>query len=176
MCWQQAKGPVVLSEFGAQWTVLWDEMGAYLDRGGRVFGCLDQRQFHTPSEQKAVKPFLAIHPEPFRSWDIVAGNSQYASQILHDKKTVWNAPVNGYVPAIGDYDTVEDAFAAGACVSWFGSLNLSVAASKQANTICIMPGIVVGAMFVEDIMQNHDFICARQPQYQPFPKPTGSVF
>jgi hypothetical protein len=169
-CWELTTGPVALSEYGANLPLLYDCMGAHLDAGRRLFGVFDHTQASGPTERAVLAQFQAKYEQPWRDQDIVIGTSSVHSAILHQKQMIFNAPMFGFKPAVGDYETPEDALRAGACVSWFGTLNITTRAVEQSNTVAILPGVIVATMFCADIIANHDFVVRRQQAYQPYPR------
>lgn len=166
--WAACKGPVCFSEFGAQDASFWEHIGAHIDAGLGVMGLLDRRQELGPSEQKVVAPFIMAYPAIWRSLDIVTGNSPRKSQILHQKTTIWNAPVQGFVPT--EYvagNTALDAIAAGVSVSWGGSFNLSNSAVYQSNTITIIASNPYADMLTAAIIEDRAWIIANELMFQP---------
>lgn len=168
-CFAQSRGPLAFLHYGANLPSFFDGCRALLDRELPVIGVFDWTQYNGPTEKKQQAALLASHPAPWQCQDLVTG-SERGGAINHGKVMVFNAPLRGYKPTVGDYQTVEEAFAAGACVSWFGSWNATNGASKQFNYVCLMPGIAVGAMFVQAIEEARDYIIGTQQRHQPFPR------
>jgi hypothetical protein len=95
------------------------------------------------------------------------GTSPQAHQILHFKG-IWTNHSRD-VPFTGSpmqFETWEEAAAAGYPCTWSGSWNFSASASKQFNNVDILPGFDRAKAIDDAFNTIFDWVAANEPQYQ----------
>ena len=148
------------SVYSATLPVFYDGLIDAHKRGVAIKGVFDLSQSKGPAEVKQLhRLWTTVPPDLFR-----IGTSPIGHNILHLKSVVIDAPEPGKEPAGKQYEHWQDALADGYPIVFSGSWNLSQTASKQANNIDIMPGILRAQAFAKAIEDLFDWIDKNEEQ------------
>jgi len=148
--------------YGCTHPKFFDAIKRAVARGVDVKGIFDHTQACGPKEAAALHGlFLAGDPRSFR-----IGTSEVGHQIVHLKGLWINYAESSQPPAGQQFETWQDAVAAGYPVTWSGSWNFSESATSQVNNVDIMPGVLRAQSFQGAFDALWRFIDTHEQHYQ----------
>jgi hypothetical protein len=159
-----AKTALRFSIYGATLQEFFDSVIQMDNAGLDCMGLFDHTQSAGPKEHELVTEFYKRVKNPA---NYLIGTSPDAHQILH-LKGIWinHSSLTPYAGAPQQFDTWEDAAAAGYPCTWSGSWNFSDSASSQFNNVDLLPGTDRAQGFNDAWDKIFAWVKANEQQYQ----------